>query len=492
MYDQRPPDTFSSPYGSGMQEETASDKMRYFWEDHGKKIIALVILLIIGWVAYDFFVGSYHSVNFSVKNTENENVSGASITITTVGETRAVYSGSPSAQSLKTGDYSVEANADGYRTGNQEFVVESDGETVTITLEKMLASKITATDFPSELYLGQSTTGTITLQNTGSKNETIELSFEGDFKELTSKGFAIETNPSSITVPGQQTIQVPVEITVPGSLVLKNKSTGDSKTGKIRLTYLNGPFTTVSFQLLPEPSLETKIVSPKNTVNAGTENAPLGKISLKNKGKVSIKNIQLSISLDASSTAQAEWFTFDTDSIDELGAGATREIQFYVSPPLNPNPVLVSGQSHVVVQSDTLEQSIPLNVTIQGVQASLQITHNIASQLSVNSEGSGYETVTGKKVTVKNTGSVTIPRIEIINFSAQCHDAWIFFDEEGIINNLAPGETNTISFRVTAPSTVPADFSQSCILKYQYLDPVSGEETDQITIDPVVYLKTTD
>lgn len=492
MYDQRPPDNYSSPYGPGLEAETIQDKIKYFLEDHGKKIVVLIILLVIGFVAYDFFVGSYRTIGFSVKNVENENVADAQIVIMKLGETKPVYSGPAASQSLKMGTYSVEASATGYRTASQEFTIENETPAVAIKLEKILATKITSKEFPIELYLGQATIGSVTLQNTGSKAETIELSWEGDFKDLVSKGFSVETNPASVTIPGQQTIQVPLEITVPAALVLKNKTTGDDKKGKIRLKYLNGPLTEINFKLLPEALVEIKPAKVTFTVEAGAVNAPLGKITIKNKGKVPIKNIQLSVSLDPASTAKPEWFMFDIDSIEEIAAKATQEIQFYVSPPINPNPVLVSGQSHVVIQSDTWEKKIPMAITIQGVQAKLQVSHGITSELSINPEGAGYEQITGKKVTVKNNGSVTIPRIEIINFSSQCTDAWIFFDEIGIINDLAPGETQTISFRVTAPSSTPADFTQSCTLKYAYLDPISGNETDQTNIDPVIYLKTTD
>ncbi len=491
MYDQRPPDSYSSPYGPAMEEETVQDKIRYFLEDHGKKILVLIILLVIGYVAYDFFVGSYRTVSVSIKNTEKESVPDAEIIIMKLGETKPVYSGTPKSQSLKAGEYSIEASAVGYRTGNQDFTVEKDGDTIAVTLEKILATRITSKEFPTELYLGQTTTGSVTLQNTGSKAETIELAWEGDFKDLIDKGFSIATDPASITIQGQQTLQVPLELTIPNSLVLKNKTTGDDKKGKVRLKYLNGPFTDILFKLLPEPLVEIKPAKIQFTVNAGAVNAPLGKITIKNKGKVPIKNIQLSVAVDPASTAKPEWFTFDIDSIDEIAANATQEVQFYVSPPINPNPLLVSGQSHVVVKSDTWEERVPMAITIQGVQATLQVSHGISSELSIDREGSGYETITGKKVTVKNNGAVTIPRIEIINFSAQCTDAWIFFDEIGIINDLAPGQTKTISFRVTAPSSILADFTQSCTLKYTYLDPITGTETDQTNIDPVIYLKTT-
>jgi len=66
----------------------------------------------------DFFVGSYRTIGFSVKNVENESVADAETVIMKLGETKPVYSGPAASQSLKMGAYSIEASASGYRTAS--------------------------------------------------------------------------------------------------------------------------------------------------------------------------------------------------------------------------------------------------------------------------------------------------------------------------------------------------------------------------------------
>ena len=407
--------SFDSPYGAPPEEETPQQKIQYFFEDHGKKIVLLVVLLIIGFFVYDFFAGSYRTVRFLVTDTEGNPVD-ADISLHKTGQADAVYNGPVSTQSLKTGNYSIEASATGYRNFVGEALIEEENQTVSIELEKALATRLAQIEFPPELYAGQEKIATITLQNSGTRSETIEFGFKGDFEKILDEGATILATPESIAIAGGQTVAVPVTISVPGSFSLKNSREGDSFKGKIFVKFtLHSK--DVSFKILPEPELSLSPSKITKTVDAGTTSFSLGKISVKNSGKTSLQNIELSIQTDPGlAPGTSAWFTFDTAQIAKLGAGETKEIQLYISPPLSPTTTVISGQSHVVVQAEGFSQTIPLQITVNGIQTNVSAVLSQRTELDIPKNGEAYETITGKNVRITNNGDIAISQLDIVNF----------------------------------------------------------------------------
>lgn len=493
-------DQYASPYGGiAPDEETPQEKIQYFLEDHGKKILVVLILLVVGFFVWDFFVGSYRNVTLEIKNTEGERVTG-NITITRVGESNPVYTGPTSAQSLKAGTYNVEVMADGYLPIESETItINQEGETISFLLQKALATRILEVTFPNAIYLGQDTTASLVLQNTGTKPETIELVFDGDFKDLLANGFSIQSEPATITVNGQSTTSVTLQISAPTSFTLKNTTTGDDKKGKIKIKFTSSSAAQkeVAFKLLPAPNV---LVTPSNftkILDAGSTDFLLGKITLQNKGKVTANNIQLRLELDSDAPPNAtDWFAFDTMQVDALAPSEKQEIQVYLTTPLNSQEVKIAQQSHIIVSGENglWEQSISLNITIRGIETAVNATLS-PSDITVRKQADGSYETKPAKVSIKNNGDLTITNAELIALTYSCIGAgWIQFDQDVTVSNLLAGQSKDVSFLVSAPDTAPIDPTnpRTCEFKVDYIDPITGDEQSIDTSPKAIRIRTDD
>ncbi|MBU1930439.1 hypothetical protein KJ972_02945 [Candidatus Micrarchaeota archaeon] len=488
---------YNSPYaggGMGDGEEGIVDKLRYFFEDHGKKIIVVIILLIVGFFVWDFFIGSYRTVTLEIANTEGETI-GGDLSITRVGENRPTYEGPPTTVSLRVGSYLADATSSGYRFQEDiSFTVSEESQTESFALEKALVTEISQYSFPQQLYLGQTETATITLYNPGNSDETIDLVFEGDFEDLMDRGFSMTASPSNILVPSKESITITLNITVSENIELDDDDEGDSKNGLIRIKFTenNDAQQEISFLLLPQADIEVSPSDIEETIRAGADSASLDTIDIENNSSVSAENITITVELDPTAPPEAEaWFEFDTILIASLPAGSSKEVYVYISPPINPNTLIIAGQSHIVVRGGTWEYRIPLNITIEGVTTAL-IADLSPDEIDIGKQDNGDFEIRLGEVEIENDGDLPIQNIEVLNYNASCRGDWIIFDQPYIKTVLVPNESWLFTFQITAPPAATLDQFQTCQIKIRFDDPITGIEKIQDTTPGVMRITPTE
>lgn len=483
MYDNSKFSKFDSPYAGGgdfIQDEGPLDQAKNFLSDHGKKIIAVIIVLAIGYFVYDFFIGSYQNVTFSVINTEGKAISGARITVQKVGETESRLVEAGQTVSLRRGSYNLEISASGFDDSAESLEVTKD-ETKPITLNKKLVTEfVSVSGFPTELYLGQKTTGQIILRNPGAKRESIELVLTGDLE-------GIEITPVAggiIDIEGQQSKKIDFEITVPSDLELANTETGDTKTGQIQIR-LTATTQDVTFKLLPTPDIE---VSPTGVltkeIESGSDTSE--EIQIINNSQFAQKNIRISLALDpASPTGSSNWFSFSTNAIEQLGtqgSGGQQTVIFYAKIPALATEQKIAGQSKIIIQGVSWKKEILLNLTIKpkiSKLIALLSGGDIESTIEIQKNPNGtYQEITTEYISLENQGDSAISRIDASGATGGCFGSNSFINWTTVpssITNLEAGETAKILFKISAPQgAVPNGPAQTCRIQISYDEPLTN------------------
>lgn len=158
---------------------------------HAKAIIAVIILLIVAWFAYDYFIGSMREVTIVIKNTEGEQLSTNRIKLSdeSGNEIATLSEDSSYTEQLKAGTYRFEASVPGYETESGSFKLSTSGELQEIIVEKGIDIEILDFKdvFPSEWIEGQSRTVEFQVKNNGNSSESAEIVFEDGIESTPSK-----------------------------------------------------------------------------------------------------------------------------------------------------------------------------------------------------------------------------------------------------------------------------------------------------------------
>ncbi len=476
---------YDSPYLSNQpafSEEGPLDQAKNFLSDHGKAIIAVIILLATGYFLYDFFIGSYQNVSFNVQDNEGNDLDGAQFTVTPSGQTNALFShDAPKNVSIKRGEYEVYATANGFLDKTETVSITPEKTTVELILQKRLSTQIESVSFPRELFLGQTATASITLKNAGSKTENIELAFPSGME-----GIQVTPKPSGlITLAKDQTKTVELEIVVDSQIELQDEEKGDSRQAavQVRFTDMAKAF---SFTLRPAIQIEVSPQTIQQEFESGqsAEQFPVGDIEIANNSEFDVENIQVSLQLDSSAPAgSSNWFSFNKTAIDKIRSGEQETITLYATVPPQSNQKRIAGQSKIKIQGATWSKDVFLDLTIQPLQTS------VAAQLSAfeielepQSDGS-YPPVTDQlSIEISNEGSVPVEQIDAFVDNA-CRNI-IQFTDTSRITNLPPGESQTLRMEIRPlPGTEPRNLT--CKLSMVYEDPLNNNQATTQLIDAV-------
>ncbi len=473
--------------------DTAADIIK----QHGKQIVTLIILGIIGFFVYDYFIGSLVNVTIEARDTEGKLVGGMDGKLFAEGNNSPIKSFSGSTTlSLRPGEYRVEwdASSTSYENPEDSLITVSKEDQSSEKTEKAIAEKnipvsITNLSFPTALVVGETAaTGTLTLENKSTKAQTIELVYEGDFSPQL---LSIATQPSTITLNPSQTMPVTLSITVPPTSVVKNIKNGDTKKGTIRIKYTTtskGTSYTLfkSFSLDVNPKtpqtfsvtankLFTKTFTIRNTASADSPEGVLAEVQIKSAQNNDLGKI-------------TAWFSWNP------------------SPPFNAPkkseniPVVLNIMAPSTASSDTITgeikiytgfwtQTIPFTLNLTEAVVDIKITLDgsaTSKKYTINKDAitSQYETKNAL-LKLENDGSLAIENIQMD--AGTCGDYIKQLDTEFFLDlTLAEkgksGASKTTTLQITAPPTALPGAEQNCLIQVSYIDPKTG---DVIQKDPV-------
>ncbi|GEM_PF-6689567 len=467
---------FDSPFSASAQAplgEPLADKIRFFLEDHGKQLLMLLVVLAVAWFAYDFFVGSIQSVTISVKNTENQPVTGT-VSVFETGQSNPVKSETTKSMSvqLRNGSYLVRVESSGYESYEGTIVVSPSLVQFVAQLSQPFSTVIEQLDIPSSVYVNQNVSAGVTLYNRGDRDETVELVFEDDLVGVS------RFSEGSFVVPARSRVVQNFELLFPQSRTPEDETNGDALKGTIRIKRTQSGFKSASFQLLPSPDVAIRpdVLSKSNLVS-GQSLQEIGRVSVKNNSRFPIPAFSVSVSL--SDESMADWFSFSkiqTHPLDpRSGALDEDEIIVYISPPALERTISIAGNSSIRVASDVFEKSIPLQLEIEKTDVALTVVLS-SDEVTVSLQGDEYEVNLNEEVRLQNKGDVPIANVEVSIETRVCSFGnWVNFTGANRVDSLATGATQSVKLRISAPATAEAGTTQNCRLKVVYENPLTGE-----------------
>lgn len=480
MYDrERFAETSYAAYGLE-SEEGPKEKAARLARKHAPMIVLAVVAIAGGLFFYDFLIGSIRAVDFSIKNTEGDELRDSSIKIyTTSGEEIFVSAGKPThATELRKGTYSADITATGYELKREQITI-SDTPNTSIVLEKNIRAEILSPkdNFPHSLVSGQVTQGRLTVENNGSGAIESYFVFEGDLKNL-----IINALPSPLVVPPQSTATAIIEIQVPREIQVKEK-TGDALKGSVRLKFTKKKYD-LEARLYPTPVLELKEID-FGRLKAGASGIDKD-ASVRNKSGFPVTDLMLGIEITSAPINKPseviKWFKFteiaDAENpalinvpVIEKSALVTKKLR--VDIPLAAKKEVISG--NIVLSASFLAQDIkkPLTVEVSeetniGLTASAR--PDTISISWVEAQGKYEEKPLAVEFT--NTGTLPLKNILLsVKNTATCHTGWLRIAEQTIAE-LKPRENRELTLFATAPvSQKSNETTMNCKLRHKYDNP---------------------
>jgi hypothetical protein len=372
----------------------------------------------------------------------------------------------------------------GYDAFDQSFSAGEEG-VFAVVLSKAFKSTIKSVEFPVQAFLGTTVEGTVTLSNRGSKNESVELVFEGDWKD------AVTGPTAPVLVPSGQDVPVRFSVSFDASTKIKNAKTGDSKKGTVRIRYSKAAAKTAEFTLLPAPALTVSpLTLSKSNVASGSQNVQVGTIKVTSNSDFAVP--ALSITVVTEDPSMHSWFSL---SKTQLGPFAKRSdsdsVIVYVSPPASETDLSIAGSSKIVLSSEVFTKEIPLQVgvtkTVVALKPSLS-TGTAAVQVAKTADG--YEVKHNVEFRLNNSGDVALSNVDVVISPLICKSGgWVDFDSATThFDSIDPRATAVVKVRVSAPQTAESGDSQTCTLRAAFDNPVTGDPSF-VSSDLVVIAK---
>lgn len=455
-------------------------------------IIAVIVIAVVAWLAYDYFIGSMLSVSLSVKDTEGRLLDESSIKVYAEGQSQPLLEDSGLGTydiKLRPGNYRYEATASGYALKKGSFSVSAEETEPVATLSKDIDVEILnfEQNFPNKLFAGGKSKFSVQLKNQSDSDATIELVAEDDIAGM------VESGP--ITVLGNSTQAATLEIRVPPGTNVKDAKKGDTKSAALRVKY-TAKKSKAGFVLFPNPVLGIKVDEAGFSAKAGEKDSD--EISIKNSNDFSIEDLVLTIEItSAVNNSPAEvrqWFQFtevaNQPNPQEIAISTvpakgtiTKELQAIV-------PITAQKEAdikgNVVLSAPCLAEPIKKTLTLdvtEGAEYGITLTLSPKSPVGIEwSETQGGYEEKMLDLKVKNSGKLGLENIvfAVANIIV-CDEDWLVL-AENTIDSLQIGETKTLKLSASAPISVRGrEATVYCSLRYRFDDPtqagVYAEET---------------
>lgn len=451
-------------------------------------IIGAVVVLIIAWLAYDYFIGSMISATIKVKDTEGKFLESAKLKLYATGAQDPFFTGKDSSSftvPLKAGSYRYEAEAPGYGIKKESFEISASDSTPEIVLSKDIEVEIIGLSgsFPQKLYVGGTRQFTVQLKNGSSQSQTVDLVAEGDIKNFEFTGLG------GITIPAGSSNDVQIQVSVPSGTTVKDAKNGEKKEAVLRVKYTAEKGDS-DFTLFPNPTAKITLTeanfSAKARENYNKDDVDL---SIKNGNSFPIEGIVLTIEItSATKNNLAEvlrWFQFTeianqsdprTIEIISIPAGGTvkKELQVVLpltaqkEPDIKGNIVLTAP-----FLSEPIKKTLTLNIT-ESANYSVSLTLTPTSPIKI-----GWDSILGKyedkmvSLNVKNTGQLQLQNVVVsVANDTVCSEDWLELIENSA-DTLAVGETKQLKMTASAPLAVRGqEQSKFCSIRYRFDNPL--------------------
>ncbi len=492
------PSEYSGPFGGDYNPQPSPmDQAKDFIQKNGKSILVVLVVAVVGFFIYDYFVGSLVNTTIRITDTENKTLGVLDARLFEGSSTTPIttFSGTHTA-SLRPGEYRVEVNAGGSEyadPGTIPFTISSEdkeaGFTQTVEVEKEIDASIESVELPQTFVAGQQNAqGTVTVRF-GTQAQPIELVFEDGFATMD-----ITVQPAIISGVSGGVVPVSITFSVPSTIKVGNTKTGDSKTGTVRIKYTNNekksPFTlfkTFSLDVNPKTpqsfavtanKLFTKTFTLRNTSGADSSEAVQAEVTIKSTQENTITEIPT-------------WFTWSPSvPFNALKKGESLPVQMQLMTPPSALSDTITGEIRFFTGFWSQIVPFTLNLTEAKVELRVTIDNSATTKTySLTKEAAGnYET---KNALLRLDNQSALPIENILMDTGGCDDYIKLLDTDFFLNlELAEkgktGSTKTTTLQITAPLTALPASTQNCLVQISYLDPKTGDVTQNDPINVIV------
>lgn len=464
--------------GSGESQDLISnlfDKVKQYWW-----IVLLVFVVVIfGYFAYDFFIGSFKEVVISATDTEGKVISASFRILDESGnEIKTMDSGQKT--SLKKGVYYIDGVASGFKEVNQEQIdVEKEGS-FKVVFEKDVDVRIDGV-FPEYFVTGEEKKIPVTFTNNGNGAEEVVLVLEGDAKksmDLQTKSFTVYSGNQ------QETIVIKVKANPESSAI------GENKNGVIRIQGLKnqgakieGKYSLSKFD--PAKDIEIRIDGSDKEVKyqnirAG-EDAPIKSLKIQNKSNFEIQDIQIVLDITETEFSEKEsvknWFSFNPSNVLSVPPKSMESVNILLKVPERirfpegKSDELISGT--ITVKMPFYEKKFNLNFKVVKSEAKISIS-GIQETYIMNKTNNVYVPKTGF-VDIKNTGDLFLSNFDLrVDCPGSVGVSWLTLGNqktEYSFEKLGKGETHKVPYSISLPNSTPGLTTVDCTLGVFYKDP---------------------
>jgi len=476
-----------TPYGYEEYEE-------YNWKSLVKRIVKYVVIIAvigaIGWFVYDYFIGSFLTVDISVQNLESKPVRDNSIEVTETSSGTSAFEGDGLANysvRLRRGDYTITVRADGYDTEPASVTFNEETKSKTVKLKKDIDVEIVALDMPGQLFANQAFDIVVTLENKSKNSEELELKYDGDFEK-----FDCRAVDKPILIGGKQTADYNVRCAVPSKTGREGATSGDEQEGKVGVMYTLES-KDIEFELFPEPKISMDD-SVKFSNMHPVENKKTSKeFEVNNRAKFPVHNIRLRIEITSAEKNDPgeviKWVSFlhsqEEDKseilIGEVRARDKHDETIEVNIPIDAKEETIYGS--IVMEAPFLEDPwrSDLEIEIQGGAEAL-IEVNFENRQGINfKDGKPQDEL--DTIRVSNEGDLKVENIDLGVSSSDCTSSWLYFTSTSSIPYLDPKggaiPSKEVSITVTAPTLAKVDDYVACVIWVSYQHPITGSIIQQ-------------
>lgn len=500
MYD-APPD---SPFEYEPQQPEQSNPLggvQELAQKHGKKIIALAIIGLLGFFVYDYFIGSQVKLTISARDTEGKLLASMPGSLYESGGDKSIQNfDGTTTLGLRPGTYRVEWDAEGSDFTTPEpldIYIEkpssgpAEQEEVTVFV-KDLGVTISQLDFPTTIVRGQQgAKGSFVLKNDSTQGRNVELVLEGGMAPFKDD---ITFTPSTFSIPAKGTLLVNFTLSVSETLPITNKTAGDKKSGAIRIKFTEEKetqdftqFNDFKFDVTPTQTI---------TLNAKADELKSTRFTIRNRSpndsseKIDAEIIITQTDGTNSSTEIPSWFSWSIEKpFKALSKSETINPELRFRAPITAAKDLILGKVRFYTSFWESESPFTINLT----EALIDVTGTI--------DGAKTKTYTLRKDTanpnifqfqtatlrIENKSGFPISTV-LYELSSGCEEYISlitpdFFPILNLPEKGKPNSTQSTQLKINAPSTALPGAEKTCSIQLTYEDPRTQEPAEIAAIN---------
>jgi len=477
-------DSMETPYGYEEYEE-------YTWKSTalkiGKIILAIAVVVAIGWFVYDYFIGSYIDVEINIKDTEGGMIKDNEIFIRDGTGSTEIFSDDGLAtysEKIKRGEYRIKVEAPGYQEFDDKETFSDEKKEIIIELEKDMDIKLKTISMPPQVFANQEFFVSLSVENDDRKSAEVEFEFEADLEKYQCK--PVE---NKMIAPGKTTSDFNFTCTVPADPDIGRSKTGKSKEGRVSVLFINES-EDQEFLVFPKPDVDYPNRVKFNNLSPASESKAQEIFEIENDSKFDLRFVDLKINITSAekngAEEVAEWIYFTNAEsgdrshkfIDRIAEKMDYKEPIEVNLPITAKEETIYG--NIVVSAPFLESPviIPLEIEIaESAEAKISLGYPESVTISF-SDGAPRDEQ--KIITVNNDSELAIEDVEIeVQNSVECSEFWLSFVGAHSFSRIGAKENKDVYVTFSTPSTASEGQYEDCILLVSYIDPVTDSLVEE-------------